>query len=49
MWSAETERIQLNFYFQSIINHKHILAKYHNHQEHTYNLENYKSTMLEQY
>ena len=39
----------LNFFFYSIINHKQILTKYYNHQEHTYcYLGDYKNTMLEQ-
>ena len=37
------------FFFYSIINHKQILTKYYNHQEHTYcYLGDYKNTMLEQ-
>ena len=37
------------FFFYNIINHKHILTKYYNHQEHTYcYLGGYKNTMLEQ-
>ena len=36
-------------FFYNIINHKQILKKYYNHQEHTYcYLESYKNTMLEQ-
>ena len=37
------------FFFCNIINHKQILTKYCNHQEHTYcYLGGYKNTMLEQ-
>ena len=37
------------FFFYSIINHKQILTKYYNHQEHTScYLGDYKNTMLEQ-
>ena len=37
------------FFFYNIINHKHILTKHYNHQEHTYcYLGCYKNTMLEQ-
>ena len=37
------------FFFYSIINHKEILTKYYNHQEHTCcYLGYYKNTMLEQ-
>ena len=36
------------FFFYSIINHKQILTKYYNHQEHTYcYLGDNKNTMLE--
>ena len=37
------------FFSYVIINHKQILTKYYNHQEHTYcYLGSYKNTMLEQ-
>ena len=40
---------KVRFFFYNIINHKQILIKYYNHQEHTYcYLGNYKNTMLEQ-
>ena len=36
-------------FFYNIVNHKQILTKYYNHQEHTYcYLGGYKNTMLEQ-
>ena len=38
-----------DFFFYNIINHKQILTKYYNHQEHTYcYLGDYKNKMLEQ-
>ena len=39
----------LGVFFYNIINHKHILTKYYNHQESTYcYLGGYKNTMVEQ-
>ena len=47
--SEAVEKIATDFFFYNIINHKHILTKYYNHQEHTYcYLGGYKNTMLEQ-
>ena len=41
--------LKLIFFFYNIINHKQILTKYYNHQEHKYcYLGGYKNTMLEQ-
>ena len=41
--------INQNKTFYNIINHKHVLTKYYNHQEHTYcYLGGCKNTMLEQ-
>ena len=41
--------LKLFFFFYNIINHKQILTKYYNHQEHKYfYLGGYKNTMLEQ-
>ena len=45
--------IYIYIYIYNIINHKHILTKYYNHQEHTYihtycYLGGYKNTMPEQ-
>ena len=45
----ESFTLTASFFFFNIINHKQILTKYYNHQEHAYcYLESYKNTMLEQ-
>ena len=46
---GKTAHVERQDNFDSIINHKHILRKYYNHQEQTNcYLGNYKNTILEQ-
>ena len=48
-WLWDIYSITYIYFFYNIINHKQILTKYYNHQEHTYcYLGGYKNTMLEQ-
>ena len=48
-WKLDLILILFSCVFFNNINHKQILAKYYNHQEHTYcYLGSYKNTMLEQ-